>query len=315
MIKRQWYAGAVFAILFVTGFSQGLGRFLQGSGLMGLLESLLTSAFGSAIFAGLFYAIYRWRSAFVVYKPTRRFMWVVGTPLVLFGLIGLTAGDGNKPQAVQLASSRDPLPAPTAEEKAKAASAVAEINRQAAMSPEERQQAQEQWVVGEAKKLVAAQNPASPADQTRDSVWDATRERLKTFNRASANYKDAQSVLASMAAADKKMAEGKRQKEAEDKKQAAALAKTLEPLQIAARKEFATKLEQQFLEQRMDTTVTAIGNKSTTLSIKWVLASRVAANDLSKSGVIDQARELGFKSVHFFNGFESELAEGWTWKL
>ena len=118
-----------------------------------------------------------------------------------------------------------------------------------------------------------------------------------------------------MVVEDRKFAAEELRETSEAKKKAADLTKVQEPLEIAARKAYATTLEQQFLEQRMDTTVLATGSKSTNLSIKWVLASRVTAHDLANAGLLNQAKHLGFKSVVFFNGFDSELGERWSWDL
>ena len=316
MIKRKWVAGAWFAVVCMATFSMALGMLISGSlGIGSFIGMVIVGAMPATFVAVIVWFGYRWKAALVEYKPTRPFLWWTGAPIAIYAVIGLSIGVGTDHHqaktTVASAATSDPLPPPTSEEKAKAASAVAEISRVAALSPEDRQREQEKTFIDGAQKLVDAQTAQDAANQTRGSDWENTKTKLKAISKSSANSSQAQALLVAMAADDKKMADGIHQKLVDEEKQAAAL----EPLQIAARKAFANKLEQTFLEQRMDTTVTATGPKNTNLSIKWVLATRVTANDLGKSGVLDQARGLGFKTVRFFNGFESELAEGYTWKL
>jgi len=78
-----------------------------------------------------------------------------------------------------------------------------------------------------------------------------------------------------------------------------------------ARRLYAQLLEKQFIERRMNTDVTTSGRENTTLRIKWVLTSKVTANDLQKSGVIEQARAAGFKRVEMTDGYD----ETFYWDL
>ena len=316
MIKRKWYAGAVAAVTFTFFFSLELGMFLGGGLGFGVL---IASAFGSAAVAALvslvFYAVYRWRAALVEYTPSKRFLKVVGIPTaayaVIFIAIGASIGSNANEAKVAAATAHQQQ----IEAQARAASAVAEQKRIAALSPEERLELTEKPVIDTANGLVHAASTSDHTYQSRGVGWDDFKKKLATIAKTSPHYGEAQSLLASMVAEDKVTAAQMAKETAEKKRKDVELAKAQEPLEIAARKAYATKLEQQFLEQRMDTTVRATGNKSTNLSIKWVLASRVTAHDLANAGLIDQAKLLGFKSVVFFNGFESELGERWSWDL
>jgi len=330
MNKRQWYSRAFAVVAFTIFFAPELGMTLSGA--MGI-GFLITSAVICGLFAAgvgaVVHFVYRWKSALVEYKPTPTFYKGFGIPTgayaALIVVVCFFAGRQSTEDAERRAIAKKQI----AEQQARAASAAAEKARIAAMSPEERQAHDETETINSGKEMVRVETAGSDHVQTRPPAWEEMRKKLTEIGISSQRHDAAQAVLASMDADDKHLAELKvkeaaeakqreadaKKAEAEQKKQAAALAKSLEPMQIAARKEFAAKLEQQFLEKRMDTTVTANGPKSTNLSIKWVLASRVTANDLTKSPLMDEARELGFKTVHFFNGFESSLAEDWSWKL
>jgi hypothetical protein len=106
------------------------------------------------------------------------------------------------------------------------------------------------------------------------------------------------------AKAEKREAEIRERAE-EAKKNAAAAEELQRIARIEARKVFAANLEKVFIEKRMNTDVTVEGSANTVLKIKWALASKVTANDLSKSGLIDQAKEAGFRRVIFTDGYNS----------
>jgi hypothetical protein len=80
----------------------------------------------------------------------------------------------------------------------------------------------------------------------------------------------------------------------------------------AARIEFAKTVENQMLDQGWDFEVTTAGVRHTTLKMKWVLASKVIAHQLSeKRDLFETARQLGFERMELTDGFE----ETWTWRL
>ncbi len=79
---------------------------------------------------------------------------------------------------------------------------------------------------------------------------------------------------------------------------------------IKARKEYADRLESVYLDNGKNTTITALGSNATTLKIKWVLMSRVTANEYGKSTEFLQLlRELGFKKLILTDGYNA------TWYL
>ena len=67
---------------------------------------------------------------------------------------------------------------------------------------------------------------------------------------------------------------------------------------------FAEWMENHFLDERMNVTVTASGKDKTVLTIKWALASNVTGRDLQKSGMIETAQRAGFRKVRFTDGFD-----------
>ena len=127
--------------------------------------------------------------------------------------------------------------------------------------------------------------------------WANARAQLQAIEKGKPEYIRAQALLSAMALKDKKDAEFVAAEEAKAK--------------VSQRKQFAAQLEQTFVESRMNADVTAQGSQNTTLRIKYVLASKVSANDLSKSGIIEKAEAAGFKLLQFTDGYEST----WSWKL
>jgi FKBP-type peptidyl-prolyl cis-trans isomerase len=102
---------------------------------------------------------------------------------------------------------------------------------------------------------------------------------------------------------------------AEEEKKAKALLAELAVKMIAARKEFARKLETNYLDNGLNIDVTAEGPKAQVLKIKYALTSKVLAHQIEKGDLLETAKTLGFTKVRLTNGFESSLAEGYTWTL
>lgn len=127
--------------------------------------------------------------------------------------------------------------------------------------------------------------------------FEAAKAHLSSIKQNQPSYQKAQTLLAEIVALNNK---GIAAAPAFD-----ALAKT------ELRKDFASSLEQSFTENRMNTDVFAEGPKNTILRIKWVLASKVTANDFSKSGIIEKARKVGFTKIIFTDGYDSS----WSWTL
>lgn len=123
--------------------------------------------------------------------------------------------------------------------------------------------------------------------------WAAVKARLSSIKETQPQHQNAQFLLTAMAD--------------EEKKAAASAVVIQATARIKARKDFANNLEQTFIEKRMDTDVTVSGPKNTVLNIKWVLANKVTANDLSKSGILEQAENAGFKKVIFTDGYERQF--------
>ena len=343
MTRRRWLAKFVAVAIFMLLFAPGLGRALSGAtSLAALAVLVLIGGVAAGIAYGIVMTVYDNRSAHSFWRPAPVHVTLFLLPVGLYtAVVGTSAFDSGQ-ASVTTAKAQAAEETRVAKLKADAASvaaeqartAAAEKARIAAMSPEERRARDEAILLESANEMVRVEANDSKHIQASLAGWVDMEKKLAAIAGDSPRHSAAQSLLATMSAEDERLADEKlavakrieeerkqqlaeaKAREAEENRQAATLAKSLEPQQIAKRKEFATKLEQAFLEDyRMDTTVRATGPKSTALSIKWALVSRVQANDLSKTGLLDKARELGFTSVRFFNGFESELAEGYTWKL
>lgn len=91
--------------------------------------------------------------------------------------------------------------------------------------------------------------------------------------------------------------------EAIDKKDEKIAKETEEKLDISSRKSFAKLIEQSLVENRINADVSVSGNKNTILKIKWALANKVFANDISNSGIIEKAEKAGFKKVIFTDDY------------
>ncbi len=82
--------------------------------------------------------------------------------------------------------------------------------------------------------------------------------------------------------------------------------------QEAGRIAFAKTVENQMLDQGFNFDVVAVDAKHTTLRMKWALASKVAAHQISENTqMFETARELGFKRMELTDGFDF----AWSWNL
>ena len=77
-----------------------------------------------------------------------------------------------------------------------------------------------------------------------------------------------------------------------------------------SRRQYAKELENKFLDEGMDITVTTPGVHNTTLHLQYILAGRVFAHQLEKTDALWQAwRNMGFKRVEL-EGYDYGVA--WT---
>lgn len=99
---------------------------------------------------------------------------------------------------------------------------------------------------------------------------------------------------------------------AEEKRKAAEEAKLAAVVKRVLRVNYAKDLENRLLDQGMNATAIATGKDNTTLHIKWILAGRVLAHQMSKeSSIFANAREMGFRRIEITDGYD----ESWYWKL
>ena len=73
---------------------------------------------------------------------------------------------------------------------------------------------------------------------------------------------------------------------------------------MALRKLYAKKLEQAFLDQGADTNVTVYGSNYDRIKIKYILSSRVFANQFGQSTLCTQIGEMGFKHIEIYGGLD-----------
>jgi hypothetical protein len=81
---------------------------------------------------------------------------------------------------------------------------------------------------------------------------------------------------------------------------------------VQQRKQFAAKLENDYLDQGLDITVSATGSQSTVLRLKWILVSRVMAHQFSKNAeLFANLRDAGFSRLVITDGYD----ETWYWDI
>ena len=85
--------------------------------------------------------------------------------------------------------------------------------------------------------------------------------------------------------------------------------------QRVMRKLFASRVDSYLLDSNIESITRTTGPDDTTLEIKDVLAGRVRARQISNAMNFEALKKLGFKKLHYTNGFEGELREGWTWDV
>lgn len=82
-----------------------------------------------------------------------------------------------------------------------------------------------------------------------------------------------------------------------------------------ARKDYAKKIDQGFIDAGIESTTNTFGPADTTLVIHDVLAGRVRANIIGKSLDFELLKKLGFKEVVYNNGFIDDLEVSFSWKV
>ncbi|WP_157139464.1 hypothetical protein [Achromobacter piechaudii] len=233
-----------------------------------------------------------------VKDKTRTSIWSIAIAGIVIGILAWTTvpspthatppQSDNKSADVKTAAPQSAPPV-VSTAPLSAASAIAEgealVNR-----------AKEDEAVG--KALLAGKSPSKQLSvPITTEEWANAKRSLGSIEKSSPEYSKAQALLKAMATHDKKNAEFLAAYEAKAK--------------IDSRKKFATRLEQAFLDTRMNVDVSTSGTQHTVLRIEYVLASKVTANDLAKSGIVAEARSAGFKKVLFTDGYDKT----WTWKL
>jgi hypothetical protein len=325
MKRNLTYSLLVFALLFIWVIAGGLTQLFMGvlgDDALGFLFgiSIGTAVIGAAIFFAAFGAIrkkYFDSTLNTVYTPSKAFIAMAGALLAL-SLVG-SVTQSYSVGKVQAATKQADAKSKNDAAKAFAERQEREKQRLAAMTPEEREadsKRREEAVVapiiqeGEAmlkrsreREAWATATLAGKKIKEPDSKivtkqeWADVKTHLNSIKATQPQYQKAQALLTAIADEDKK---------------AVATNNALEATaRVEARKGFAKRMEHAFTEKRMDTDVSVSGPKNTVLRIKWILASKVTANDLSKSGILEQAEDAGFKKVNLTDGYDFS----WGWEL
>lgn len=305
MKRNLIYSLLIFGLLFswlasgaITQLSMGV---LSSNDLMYVFGfSLFVAGIVAAIFFVVFRAI---RDKFfggaveTGYRPSRKFAAVAATLLTISivggAVLSYSAGK-EKAEAVRAEVKRK-------EDAARALADRREMEKQrlAAMTPEERiadarikEESAIAPIIQEGEAILKRRRTPDGKLVTKQE-WANAKASLNSIKETQPQYQKAKALLSEM--------------EVVDKNAVAANAILVAKARVEARKEFARKLENTFIEKRMNTDVTADGPKNTVLHIKWVLATKVTANDLSKSGILEQAENAGFKKVIFTDGYNREF--------
>lgn len=325
MKRNLAYSGLVFALVFLWVVTGALTQYLMGAVDSDTLRFAFWFGFGmSAFIAVIFFtALREIRNKFFgatseeVYTPSRKFAAVAGTFLTVCvaGSVAQSFPIGKKKAEAARAEAKQKEDAT----KAFAEQQEKEQQRLAAMTPEERraearrkEEAAVASIIKEGETMLkrwrerevwATAKLAGKTLKEPDSrpvlkqEWADVKAHLSSIKSTQPQYKKSQALLTAMAE--------------EDKKAAAVDAAFQAAARGDARKEFAKRLEQVFIEKRMNTDVSASGSKNTILRIKWALASKVSAHDLSKSDILETAEKAGFKKVIFTDGYDF----AWQWEL
>lgn len=325
MKRNLAYSGLVFALLFLWVVAGALTQYFMGAVDSETLRFAFVFGFGvSAVIAAIFFASFRAiRNKFFgatseeTYTPSRKFAAVAGTLLTV-------CVAGSVAQSFPIGKERAEAARAEAKRKEDSAKALAERQekeqqRLAAMTPEERaaearrkEEAAVAPIIKEGEAMIkrwrereawataklAGKNIKEPDSKpVLKQEWADVKAHLSSIKSTQPQYEKSQALLVAMAE--------------EDKKAAVADAAFQAASWVDARKEFAKRLEQVFIEKRMNTDVSASGPKNTILRIKRALASKVSANDMSKSDILETAEKAGFKKVVFTDGYDF----AWQWEL
>jgi hypothetical protein len=85
---------------------------------------------------------------------------------------------------------------------------------------------------------------------------------------------------------------------------------------VAARKEYASVIDEQLLNMGIESKTYALGSQAKTLVIEDVLAGRVRQNAIQNNSVLfDNLRTLGFTRLEYKNNFDDNLRYGVAWNI
>jgi hypothetical protein len=127
---------------------------------------------------------------------------------------------------------------------------------------------------------------------------DQTRSALEAIEADSLQYAEARRLITNLM----------RHEETGKKALQAALIKSAED-NVDGRKEFARKMESNFLKNGMDVTLTTTGAKSTILNFRYVLVSRPFLFKLAnETEFLKNCKRVGFTKVNFSDGYDASAS-------
>ena len=86
---------------------------------------------------------------------------------------------------------------------------------------------------------------------------------------------------------------------------------SIEATKSSSRKDYGSKLRQNYLDQNLDIKVNVSGTNNTTIELSFALFNDVWANKISKGTLIDEIQSLGFKKLRMTDGYDYAVA----WKF
>ncbi len=305
--KRLTYTTAFFCLFFFFYLSAAITELALGVKIDLPFVVIVILIFSASLFpAGIFYyffGVVKKERIQIAYHPSKLFYFIL-LPMMLASIVfGIISGN--------LKGSGELIQQQQAEHKEKEIKdkIAAEQERFRSMTPEERKQAQiaqENEIIDKAEDLLRRWKilakwkedslsgkehgePSSHDQITPQELNDMTAS-LDKINTNQPNNKKVRALLLDIKNAQiESLKIAKLELEIESKN-----------IRIG----YAEKLQNLFLDQQIEATISAEGKNKDTLHIYMPLANHVVAHDLSKKdGIIDSAKEAGFSKITLSNAF------------
>lgn len=312
MLKKSARSYVVASVVFASIFAFAVAEFFDGSHRVSTLFALTALGVVAGIIASRIYFVHLADKSQdeldLGFHPDAGFYRVSAVFVGLAVIVGADAGHifmstMREQAAIHVRSEQLAVAAAaSAALAAQAEASAAEIAAVEALRKSQTDSIAAATALLEQKRRHVQDSEAPDASQL---TWLDAKSALGRIAWNQPTFAAAQALIVEMAEEEKLAAEHQAKVDAF----AAAAAKALAP---DLRKVFARDLEQSFLDDGKDISVSASGPKNTVLTIKWVLVSRVTANELkNEPRLLYRAGELGFKKVVISNGYDF----AWSWTL